>query len=59
MSTTPDTKQSGCCGGSAKPVPQEAQQPATKATTPDVKAQESVTPPQKPTTPQPKKSCCG
>lgn len=59
MSTNHDTKDSDCCGGSAKPAPQEAQRP-TQAN-PDAKAQESITPtPPKPTTPQPKsKSCCG
>lgn len=60
MSTNPDAKDSGCCGGSAKPVPQDAQRPVTQAMAPDAKAQESITPPPpKPTTPQPKKSCCG
>lgn len=62
MSTNHDTKDSGCCGGSAKSTPKAAQQPVTQAAVPDAKAQESETspPPPKPTTPQPKsKSCCG
>ena len=53
MSTDPNMKDSGCCGGTAKP--------AEQATTPDIQAEKStVSPPTKPTTPQPKtKSCCG
>lgn len=60
MSMNPDTKGSGCCGGSTKPTPQEAQQLAVQAAT-DAKAQKAIIQsPEKPTTPQPKsKSCCG
>jgi hypothetical protein len=59
MSMNPDTKSSGCCGGSKKVASHDAQKPATQTTT-DAKTKESViSPPQKPTTPQPKpKSCC-
>ncbi len=58
MSTNPDEKHSGCCGG-AKPDPHKAQQPTQAA--PGAKAEESVTPPpQTPTAPQSKsKGCCG
>ena len=61
MSTNPDTKDSGCYGGSAKSALQEAQRSSTQATAPDANIQKSIIPPpQKPTTPQPKsKSCCG
>lgn len=60
MSMNPDTKGSGCCGGSEKPTPQEVQQLA-KQVAADAEAQKSIIlPPEKPTTPQPKsKSCCG
>lgn len=60
MSMNPDAKGSGCCVGSAKPTPEEAQQLAKQAAA-DAKAQKSMIPSsEKPTTPQPKsKSCCG